>query len=78
MPERKIIHEVKLSKPILTVAIVAAAGLLLIGLRPIIETTPAFANSGKPTKISICSESGRACAMIFKNLVGESRLGVTR
>ena len=76
--EKKVIHEVRLSKPLMVVAIIAAFGLLAIGVKPILEATPAFANSGKPTKIAICNESGRACAMMFKNLAGELRLGVTR
>ena len=41
--EKKVIHEVRLSKPLMAVAIIAAFGLLAIGLRPVIEATPAFA-----------------------------------
>ena len=41
--EKKVVHEVRLSKPLMAVAIIAAFGLLAIGLRPVIEATPAFA-----------------------------------
>ena len=41
--EKKVIHEVRLSKPLMAVAIIAAFGLLAIGLRPVIDATPAFA-----------------------------------
>ena len=40
--EKKVVHEVRLSKPSMVVAIIAAVGLFAIGLRPIIEATPAF------------------------------------
>ena len=43
--EKKVIHEVRLSKPLMAVAIIAAFGLLAIGLKPVIEATPAFALS---------------------------------
>ena len=52
--EKKVIHEVRLSKPLMVVAIIAAFGLLAIGLRPVIEATPAFAQSNQVHKISIC------------------------
>ena len=41
--EKKVIHEVRLSKPLMAVAIIGAVGLFAIGLRPVIEATPAFA-----------------------------------
>lgn len=41
--EKKVVHEVRLSKPLMAVAIIAAFGLLAIGLKPVIEVTPAFA-----------------------------------
>ena len=44
--EKKVIHEVRLSKPLMAVAIIAAFGLLAIGVKPIIEATPAFASLG--------------------------------
>ncbi len=61
---RKIIYEVKLSKPLMTVAVMAAIGLLAIGLRPLVEITPAFANSNI-TKVAVCSESGQYCVDMF-------------
>ena len=60
--EKKVIHEVRLSKPLMAVAIIAAIGLFAIGLKPIIETTPAFAQSNKVHKIAICESSGSWCA----------------
>jgi hypothetical protein len=44
--EKKVIHEVRLSKPLMAVAVIAAFGLLAMGLRPVIEATPAFASGG--------------------------------
>ena len=41
--KKKVIHEVKLSKPLIAVAIIAAFGLLAIGLRLVIMATPSFA-----------------------------------
>ena len=55
--EKKVIHEVRLSKPLMAVAIIAAFGLLAIGLKPVIEATPAFAQSDQVHKISICGRS---------------------
>jgi hypothetical protein len=52
--EKKVVHEVRLSKPLMAVAIIAAFGLLAIGLKPVIEATPAFAQSNQVHKISIC------------------------
>ena len=58
--EKKVVHEVRLSKPLMAVAIIAAFGLLAIGLKPLIEATPAFAHmydftqSDKVHKIAIC------------------------
>lgn len=52
--EKRVIHEVRLSMPLMAVAIVAAFGLLAIGLRPLIAATPAFAQSNQVHKISIC------------------------
>ena len=52
--EKKVVHEVRLSKPLMAVAIIAAFGLLTIGVKPIIDATPAFAQSGQVHKISIC------------------------
>jgi hypothetical protein len=69
--EKKVIHEVKLSKPLMVVAIIAAFGLLAIGLRPVIEATPAFAQSNQVHKIAICNPSGNACAGIYSNVHGK-------
>ena len=52
--EKKVIHEARLSKPLMAVAIIAAFGLLAIGLKPVIEAAPAFAQSNQVHKISIC------------------------
>jgi len=60
--EKKVVHEVRLSKPLIAVAIIAAFGLLAIGVKPIIEATPAFAQSNKVQKIAICNTSGSWCA----------------
>jgi hypothetical protein len=51
--EKKVIHEVRLSKPLMAVAIIAAFGLLTIGLRPMIEATPAFASNHTVHKVKI-------------------------
>ena len=51
--EKKVVHEVKLSKPLMAVAIIAAVGLLAIGLRPVIEATPAFADGHVEHKVRI-------------------------
>ena len=61
--EKKVVHEVRLSKPLMAVAIIAAFGLLAIGVKPIIEATPAFAAS-KVQKVSICDEFGKGCAIV--------------
>ena len=62
--EKKVIHEVRLSKPLMAVAIIAAFGLLAIGLKPVIDATPAFAQSGPIHRIAICSQFGSPCAEI--------------
>ena len=59
--EKKVVHEVRLSKPLMAVAIIAAFGLLAIGVKPIIEATPAFAQSHQVQKIAICEKHGVAC-----------------
>ncbi|MDB9890207.1 hypothetical protein OAD74_02315 [Alphaproteobacteria bacterium] len=51
--EKKVVHEVRLSKPLMAVAIIAAFGLLAIGLRPVIEATPAFASNHTVHKVKI-------------------------
>ena len=62
--EKKVIHEVRLSKPLMAVAIIGAFGLLAIGLKPVIEATPAFAQSNQVHKIAICNEGGSKCAKL--------------
>ena len=57
--EKKVVHEVRLSKPLMVIAIIAAVGLFAIGLRPVIEATPAFASIGVHQvkivgKVAIC------------------------
>tara|TARA_B100001093_G_C25913636_1_gene629655 strand:+ start:157 stop:384 length:228 start_codon:yes stop_codon:yes gene_type:complete len=54
----------RLSKPLMAVAIIAAFGLLTIGVKPIIEATPAFAQSNQVHKIAICNQSGKKCAAV--------------
>ena len=61
--EKKVVYEVRLSKPVMVVATMAAIGLLAIGAKPLIEATPAFAQMGGIQKIAICSESGK-CARV--------------
>ena len=64
--EKKVVHEIRLSKPVMTVAVMAAVGLLAIGAKPLIEATPAFA-SGNITKVAICDRSyTHRCADITK------------
>ena len=73
--EKKVVHEVRLSKPLMAVAIIAAFGLLAIGVKPIIEATPAFAQSNQVHKIAICEVDGDRCAGMYRNqlLVANSR-----
>ena len=66
--EKKVIHEVRLSKPLMAVAIIAAFGLLAMGLRPVIEATPAFAQSNQVHKVAICDEGGSKCVAIVETL----------
>ena len=56
----------------MALAIIGAVGLLAIGLKPVIEATPAFAQSKQVHKISICNENGIDCARI----VSLGRLGI--
>ena len=65
--EKKVIHEVRLSKPLMAVAIIGAVGLLAIGVKPIIEATPAFAQDSQIQKVAICSFSDPdSCAEVYK------------
>ena len=61
--EKKVVYEVRLSKPLMTVAIMAAVGLLAIGAKPLIEPTPALA-AGDIHKIAICNPQSRNCAKV--------------
>ena len=61
--EKKVVYEVRLSKPVMTVAIMAAVGLLAIGARPLIEATPAFAQSNQVHKVALCNTMG-SCAAV--------------
>ena len=70
--ENKVVYEVRLSKPVMTVAIMAAVGLLAIGAKPLIEASPAFAQSNSVQKIAICSESGAKCSPIYTSRDGRS------
>ena len=58
--EKRVVHEVRLSKPLMAVAIVASVGLLAIGLKPVLDVSPAFASSVQ--KVVICDTSGYTCA----------------
>jgi hypothetical protein len=62
--EKKVVYEVRLSKPVMTVAIMAAVGLLAIGAKPLIQATPAFAQSNQVHKIAICETNGLSCVGI--------------
>ena len=63
--KEKVVYEVKLSKPVMAIASVAALGLLLIGLKPVLEVTPAFANSGIQ-KVAICDEQHGKCVSVAR------------
>ncbi len=73
--EKRVIHEVRLSKPLMAVAIIGAFGLFAIGIKPIIEATPAFAQTNQVQKIAICEVDGDRCAGMYRNklLVANSR-----
>ena len=64
--EEKVVYEVKLSKPVMAIASVAALGLLLIGLKPVLEVSPAFA-SNPIQKVAICDENGKDCVKVLKD-----------
>ena len=61
--EKKVVYEVRLSKPVMTVAVMAAVGLLAIGVKPFIEATPAFA-SNEIHKIAICDPKNNKCVTV--------------
>jgi len=72
--KKKVVHEVRLSKPLMAVAIVAAFGLLAIGLKPVIQATPAFAQNNQVQKIAICNSQGARCADIGKRAINGQML----
>lgn len=76
--EKKVVHEVRLSKPLMAVAIIAAFGLLAIGVKPIIEATPAFAQSSTVQRIAICNKDGYSCAEVgpFGGILANNQLAV--
>ena len=62
--EQKVVYEVKFSRPVMIVAVMAAVGLLAIGAKPLLEATPAFAHTGGVHKIAICDSNGYSCAPV--------------
>jgi hypothetical protein len=58
--EKKVIHEVRLSKPLMAVAIIGAVGLFAIGVKPLLST-PANAVGGVQ-KMAVCTADGSLCA----------------
>jgi len=54
--ERRVIHEVRLSNPLMAVAVIVAFGLLAIGLRPVIEVTPAFTYGHEVHRVEIVGQ----------------------
>ena len=59
----------------MALAIIGAVGLFAVGLKPVIEATPAFAQSNQVHKIAICEVDGDRCAGMYRNqlLVANSR-----
>jgi len=74
--EKKIVHEVRLSKPLMAVAIIGAFGLFAIGVKPIIEATPAFAQSSNVQRIAICNKDGYSCADVGGGILANNKLAV--
>lgn len=64
--ENKVVYEVRLSKPVMVIATVAAIGFLAIGAKPLIEVTPAFA-SGEIHKIAVCDPKSKRCVRVNGN-----------
>lgn len=54
----------------MAVAVIAAVGLFAIGVKPIIEATPAFAQSNQIHKIAICDPIDGRCAGIYETRSG--------
>ena len=72
--EKKVIYEVRLSRPVIVIATIAAVGLLAIGVKPLLEATPAFA-SNQIHKIAICDLNGQCAEMV--NAGGRVRNGMS-
>ena len=64
--EQKVVYEIKLSRPVIIVAVMAAVGLLAIGAKPLLEATPAFAQSSGVHKIAICESDGSSCVSLTR------------
>ena len=60
--EQKVVYEIKFSRPVMIVAVMTAFGLLAIGAKPLLEATPAFAQSSGVQKIALCNGAGIRCA----------------
>ena len=65
--EQKVVYEIKFSRPVMIVAVMAAVGLLAIGAKPLLEAAPAFAQSSDVHKIAICNANSGNCVKIFDN-----------
>jgi hypothetical protein len=59
--EKKVLYDVRLSKPVMVVSTMAGIGLLPIGAKPFIGSTAAFVQTGWVQKIAICEEDGKKC-----------------
>ena len=53
----------------MALAIIGAVGLFAVGLKPVIEATPAFAQSNQVHKIAICSQFGSPCAEVSEGSI---------
>ena len=65
--EQKVVYEVKFSRPVMFVAVMAAVGLLAIGAKPLLEAKPAFAQSSGIHKIAICDADNGKCVRVFND-----------
>ena len=64
--EKKVVYEVRFSKPVMVIATVATIGLLAIGAKPLIEAKPAFAD-GEIHKIAVCDPKSGRCVRVNGN-----------
>lgn len=62
--EKRVIHEIRLSRPLMAVAIIAAIGLFAIGVKPFLST-PANAG-GEVQQITLCNKTGEYCTGVTK------------